>query len=73
MCPLNKIEIKQNGDRDKIVFISIYFFVSNYIEVYIMNESFDILYINYLLLSIIYKYPKDISQYNILLIDRLYK
>lgn len=62
MCPLNKIEIEQNGDRDKIVFISIYFFVSNYIEVYIMNESFDILYINYLLLSIIYKYPKDISQ-----------
>lgn len=62
MCPLNKIEIEQNGDRDKIVFISIYFFVSNYIEVYIMNESFDILYINYLLLSIIYRYPKDISQ-----------
>lgn len=62
MCPLNKIEIEQNGDRDKIVFISIYFFVSNYIEVYIMNESFDILYINYLLLSIIYRYLKDISQ-----------
>lgn len=61
MCPLNKIEIEQNGDRDKIVFISIYFFVSNYIEVYIMNESFDILYINYLLLSIIYRYPKNIS------------